>query len=604
MHFTCRSLIGKTTPGWWSQYWENEPDDDQKFTKGHLFGLISLESLDAPELQDIGRDIIAKINQFYFSLESFSVTQNLRQTLSHIQQHPEFAHLKINITLLIVVNQQSFFAALGDFKVILQRESKISQILAGSNQDITLVFGPIVGGDKLFIISQPFFDSLGFDQIKNFLLDTHLSTIEENFLSFLYSLDDQTGHASALIQVHQDLDIPIPTTDNPPPPPPPPPVSPPKDSSPSVYLRRHPHFKIGDRKKIQIAVALLLLLGLLVSFFFGYRKNQSARAESQFQSLKAELEKKLNHISVVKSLDLNTAYQTAKESKQIIQKMSDLNIHSDQVSQFQSQVDSVLSQTGDSDVFSPQMLYDTSLIVSQPGFSRIFFSQNNIYLLDPINGRIDSFDPNTKSTKNISLSSELKSAQKVLTDANNVYTLIQNQIKLVEKNSLTSKLDFSSHSSLNPTDVQFWNGSIYVLDAPSQSIWKFTPSASGFSSPQSWLKGETKLNLGTNSLDIDGRIWVLTDSGQISFYTSGVDSKFKSNQSLNFTQAKFISTPANSDYLVFSDEAKYIYTYKKTGEFNSKYNLGDLKLIDLTFDPAAKTIYFLAGDQKIYKITL
>ncbi|HOG37742.1 MAG TPA: hypothetical protein PKZ29_02365, partial [Candidatus Woesebacteria bacterium] len=177
MHFTCRSLIGKTTPGWWSQYWENEPDDDQKFTKGHLFGLISLESLDAPELQDIGRDIIAKINQFYFSLESFSVTQNLRQTLSHIQQHPEFAHLKINITLLIVVNQQSFFAALGDFKVILQRESKISQILAGSNQDITLVFGPIVGGDKLFIISQPFFDSLGFDQIKNFLLDTRLSTI-------------------------------------------------------------------------------------------------------------------------------------------------------------------------------------------------------------------------------------------------------------------------------------------------------------------------------------------------------------------------------------------------------------------------------------------
>lgn len=604
MHFTCRSLIGKTAPGWWSQYWENEPDDDQKFTKGHLFGLISLESLDAPDLQDVGRDIIAKINQFYFSLESFSVTQNLRQTLSHIQQHPEFAHLKINLTLLIVVNQQSFFATLGDFKVILQRESKISQILAGANQDITSVFGPIADGDKLFIISQPFFDSLGFDQIKNFLLDTRLSTIEENFLSFLYSLNDQTGHTSALIQVHQDLDIPIPATDTPPPPISPPPASPPKDSSPSVYLRRHPHFKIGGRKKIQIAVALLLLLGLLVSFFFGYRKNQSARAESQFQSLKTELEKKLNHISVVKSLDLNTAYQTAKESKQIIQKMSDLKIHSDQVSQFQSQVDSILSQTGDSDVFSPQMLYDTSLIVSQPGFSRIFFSQNNIYLLDPVNGRIDSFDPANKSTKNISLSSELKSAKKVLTDANNVYALIQNQIKLVEKNGLTSKLDFGSHSSLNPTDVQFWNGSVYVLDAPAQSIWKLTPSASGFSSPQPWLKGDTKLNLGANSLDIDGRIWVLTDSGQISFYTSGVDSKFKSNQSINFTQAKFISTPANSDYLVFSDETKYIYTYKKTGEFNSKYNLGDLKLLDLTFDPAAKTIYFLAGDQKIYKITL
>lgn len=43
--------------------------------------------------------------------------------------------------------------------------------------------------------------------------------------------------------------------------------------------------------------------------------------------------------------------------------MSDLNIHPDQVSQYQSQVDSILSQTVDSDVFSPQMLYDTSLII-------------------------------------------------------------------------------------------------------------------------------------------------------------------------------------------------------------------------------------------------
>jgi len=182
--------------------------------------------------------------------------------------------------------------------------------------------------------------------------------------------------------------------------------------------------------------------------------------------------------------------------------------------------------------------------------------------------------------------------------------LVQNQIKLVEKNGLTPKLDFNSHSSVTVSDVQFWNGSIYVLDASSQSIWKFTPSASGFSSPQSWLKGDAKLNIGANSLDIDGRIWVLTDSGQVSLYNSGVNSKFKPNQSFNFNQAKFIVTPADSDYLIFSDESKYIYIYKKTGEFNSKYNLGDLKLLDLTFDPVSKTIYFLSSDQKIYKITL
>ncbi len=606
MHFTCRSLIGKNTPRWWSQYWENEPDDQQKFTKGHLFGLISLESFDVSDLQDIGREIISRVNQFYFSLDSFSINQNLIQSLSHIQQDPKFSKLKINLTLLVIIKEQSFFAVLGDSKVVLQRESKISQILSGTDQNIASVFGPVLDGDRLLIVSQLFFNSLGFDQIKNFLVDTKISNIEENFLSFLYSLTDQTGHASVLIEIHRDVDIPPESLSSEASNPSHSPASPlpPQKASPSVYVRHHPGFKISSHKKIQIIIALVLLVGLLVSFFFGYRKNQSIKSESQFQSFKTELEKKLNNISVIKSLNLDAAHQAARESKDIIQKMADLKIHSDKVAQYQSQVDSILSQTGDSDVFTPQMVYDTSFITSQPNFSRLVFSQNTIYLLDSVNGRIDSFTLKENSTKNISISDDIKSAQKAFVDNNDIYILVQNQIKLVSKSGLTLKLDLNSHPSVKATDVQFWNGSLYILDGPSQAIWKFTPHASGFSSPQPWLKGEAKLNIGANSLDIDGRIWVLTDSGQVNLYTSGVDSKYRPQQSINFTNAKFISAPVDSDYLVFSDDSKYVYTYKKTGEFNSKYNLGDLKLLDLTFDSASKVIYFLSSDQKIYKITL
>ena len=148
MHFTCRSFIGKTTSNWWSQYWENEPDDNQKFTKGHLFGLISLESASTPNLQDIGREIISQINQFYFSLDSFSVNQNLHQTLSHLQQDPQFSDFKIDIALVVIVNQQSFFVTLGDFKVIIRRQSKISQLLSGTNQNIASIFGPVTDGDQ------------------------------------------------------------------------------------------------------------------------------------------------------------------------------------------------------------------------------------------------------------------------------------------------------------------------------------------------------------------------------------------------------------------------------------------------------------------------
>lgn len=113
--------------------------------------------------------------------------------------------------------------------------------------------------------------------------------------------------------------------------------------------------------------------------------------------------------------------------------MSDLKIHTDEISQYQSQVNAVLSQTGDSDSFSPDMVYDTSLITSQPQFSRLLFSKNLLYLLDSSSGRIDTLNPVEKSTQNIAISDQIKSSPKIIVDSNQVYLLSQNQIKLIEK---------------------------------------------------------------------------------------------------------------------------------------------------------------------------
>lgn len=138
----------------------------------------------------------------------------------------------------------------GDFKVIIRRQSKISQLLSGTNQNIASIFGPVTDGDQLFIISQPFFDSLGFDRLKDFLLDDRLSHYRRKFfIFFLYSLEDQTKHTSALIQVHQESDIPVEAQESIPSKPNPPAVS--TDPSPQVYVRRHSGFKINHHKKFK-----------------------------------------------------------------------------------------------------------------------------------------------------------------------------------------------------------------------------------------------------------------------------------------------------------------------------------------------------------------
>jgi hypothetical protein len=602
MHFTCRSFIGKNTTNWWSQYWENEPDDSTKYTKGHLFGVISLSSNNSISLIQQGHELIDQINSEYFSDSSSSTINSFNQIIQKIKQkiNPDE---QLDLALVLILNNQIFIAVLGDIEVNLQRQNQISRLIQG-NSSVSTISGPIKNLDRIFITSSKFIQQFTQAKIKTILFDEKIQNIEETFLTNLYSLDDQSLLSAALIEVHDEENDSQPTTspeieatETLPETPNHPEISP-------VYVRQRLNFKIGNYQKIRLFIALILLIGLSVSFYFGHQKNKSEQAESKFSQYKTELEQKLNNISAVKSLDLDTAYQTAKEAQEIINNMSTLKIHPNEVSQYQSQISSVLSQTGDSASFNPDMVYDTSLITSNPQFSKILFSKNLLYLLDSSSGRLDTLNPAEKSTKNISISDQIKSAKKILLDSNQTYLLFDNQIKLVEKEGLTSKLNFNDYSSVNITDLQFWNGSVYVLDNSTQTVWKFTPNSSGYSEPQNWLKNDLKLEIGSKYLAIDGQIWTLTSSGSINLYISGVKDNFKQKQTFDISSVSSFSTDPDSDYLIIADKSKFIYVYRKNGEFVSKYNLDKFDLLDISLDAANKIIYFLASDQKIYKITL
>ena len=606
MHFTCRPFIGKNTPNWWSQYWENEPDDLTKTTKGHLFGVLSLHSNNSSTLIQQGHDLIGQINSDYFSHPSDSISVSLNQVIETIRQklNPDE---QLDLAVVVILNNQTYIAAIGNFEIYLQRQNQISRLLQGKIDSCSIVSGQLKHLDRVLIFSIKFIQTLTLEKLKTILIDSKIQNIEENFLSNIYSVDNQELISAALIETHQDdSELPLtPVEEISPPQPPAPPeltVIPPK--KPQIYVHQHLNFKIGNHQKIRLITALVLLAGLLVSFYFGHQKNQAQQAESKFSQYKTELEQKLTNINALKSLDLDSAYKTAKEAEVIIKNMSALNIHSDELTQYQSQVNSVLSQTGDSGSFNPDFVYDTSLITSNPKFTHLLFSKKNLYLLDSTNGRLDNLNPSEKSTQNISLSDQIKSAQKILVDNNQVYLFSQNQIKLVEKNDLTPKLNFSDFSSVTPTDIQFWNGSVYVLDNSSQSVWKFTPNSSGYSEPQNWLKNNLKLEIGAKYFAIDGQIWTLTSSGIINLYTSGLKDKFKQNQTFDISTVTSFFTDANSDYLIFTDKSKLIYVYRKNGEFISKYNLDKFDVLDITLDPDNKIIYFLSSDQKIYKITL
>lgn len=624
MHFTCRSFIGDSELKSWSRFWENDPDDPfLKSTKGHLFALINLNATEEKDLSSIGHDINFEFNQTYFNSETDSdIISNIKQSIDFIINNPLYSDYKIDFIVAVVLNNQVYFGTFGNCKVIFKRQNQISILLNGLEDQIDTIVGPIRAKDRFFLSTNAFFEKITWQKIKQFISDSKIQSIEENFLAAVYSLDDQKDLNAAFIEVEPEEDEIIEDL--------PKKVEEPQidlktqtstieskkpkfnfkkiiqlvqklKKDDSVFISHHETKETDKRKKLSLVFGIVLIIGLFLSIYLGYQKNQSKRIEKEYQTLKTQVEKEIDNINKIKSLSIDQASQAANQTNQLVQKMATLQVHQDEVKNYDSQLKNILSQTGSATGTTPEFLYDTKNITNNSQFQKLIFSDNKIYLLDSTNGRVDYFDINNKSTKSVLISEKIKSAINFTLDKTNLYLLNKDSISLFEKDNLTSKIDLTA-DKVSPTDFKFWNGAAYVLDSSNQTIWKYNPNSTGFSKAQPWLKNDAKLNLGAISLAINGQVWVLHQSGLVVPYSSGVKSDFKVNQASNFTKTNNLDVTLEKDLLTFVDNENIVYVYQKTGELLSKYNLGNLKVLDLAFNEVNNSIYVLCSDQKIYLI--
>lgn len=617
MHFICRSFSGNSESNSWSRYWENDPDDPfLKSIKGHLFALININSDEEKELNSIGHDINFEFNQNYFNPENnFDVLDNLQQSINSIIKNPLYSDYQLDFSVAVILNNQLFLATVGNSKVILKRQNQISLLLNNSESQIKTLTGPIENQDRIFLLTNSFFEKITWQKIKIFLSDPKIENVEENFLSAIFSLKDQKDLAAALIEIEEDYqdDSDLYTVSNNQAPA----LSPiinfqkpnlnfskisqiitdhKKDTS--VFISHHETKEVGKRKKISLLLGIILIFSLSSSIYFGIEKNKNQKTEKQYQELKTEIVSQIENINQTKNLSLDSAREAAATAQKTVEKMVILKVHPDEIENFNSQLKNILLQTGSSESYIPDFFYDTSNIISNPQFQKIIFNDNKIYLLDSVNGRIDYLDVDSKSTKPVLISDKIKSAINFTLDKTSLYLMDKNTISLVDKSDVASKI---SLVDVKPTDFKFWNGSAYVVDSENQTIWKFTPNSSGFSKAQNWLKNDAKLDLGAISLSINGKIWVLHQNGTVVPYLSGIREDFNPSQVSQFTKTDNLDVTQEKELLSFVDNDNTIYLYQKSGELLSKYNLGQLKVSDVAFDEKNNFIYILGTDQKIYR---
>jgi len=586
MHFNCHSFIGKNNPNFWSQYWENEPDEIEiSASKGHLFGLIGIHTdTPNPDLNLVGRSIIEDFTTTYYSHQG-AISQAILDSVSSIKPSLIFDS-QFSLLICVVRFPHIYFYSCGPDHVFLLRNFQFSHLLNQSSAGLVIT-GNVEQNDKFLLISDPFLNSLTQDTLKK-NLSLSFSEIEDNFSSHLFSLDNQNGFSSLLIQIQADVP-PLPSAT----------VSAVHPPSQPEYLHHSDVSQIARRKKISLILAIIILLLLAVSVFYSYRKNLSQLTETKYQNLKTSLEEKIATATNVKNLDLDTSLVTAKEAQKIYQELISLKIHQDQYQSFDDQIQKLLTKSGSDQIFPGKFLYDTTDINRESKYSRIYFANSKIYLLDNQSNRVDEIDASKKSHRLLSSADTLKTATKLLIDQNSIFVLADNQLSQIAGDQSVKNISFSDFTVI---DIAVWNNSFYLL-TPS-TIYKLSSNQEGFSAPRIWLKDGQTLPSDPVSLAINGNIWILSKNGQVAPYSLGTRQQFKTGPVPQFTQVHHLVTTLNQDLLAFIDGDSYVYVYKKDGLGISKYNFGSTKILDIVFDPSVNFIYVLGADQKIYTVDL
>lgn len=170
--------------------------------------------------------------------------------------------------------------------------------------------------------------------------------------------------------------------------------------------------------------------------------------------------------------------------------------------------------------------------------------------------------------------------------------------------SLVSKLD---EVVLNPNETiknfAVYNDALYALSPVEKhfSIWKHSPSLSGFGKPVLWATDNPPEGASPISLSVDSNLYLLFSNNQVFKYYHGqkIDWKYNTDGIAgdNTNYFKIITDENHKNvYLVSNNEISVI---SKEGEFLGHSLLPTLNIRDAVIDEASKTIYILDG-QKIY----
>lgn len=237
------------------------------------------------------------------------------------------------------------------------------------------------------------------------------------------------------------------------------------------------------------------------------------------------------------------------------------------------------------------------------------FSDGNLLMLDDKQKSLISFNLSQKNPTVLGGQKQLGDPQFASSsdDSAFAYAPSKGVVKINLKSQKNSLAAPKSPEWGTIVDVFAFGSNFYLLDSTKSNVWKYVPTESGYSNPQSYFKeGVVTSFPDARKLQIDSSIWILKGVDEILKYTSGSQdfyglSDFPEN--LKTITSFFVSSDTDNVYLLDSN-SQAVFVTSKQGKFIASYKGDKFKdAIDIFADEKSNLLYII-DSQKIYQIPL
>ena len=360
--------------------------------------------------------------------------------------------------------------------------------------------------------------------------------------------------------------------------------------------------QISKTNKILIVLTVVLVLLFSQSLIWQDKKMQSLKTKEEYQILLTQLADRKN------ALEASLIYNDTARAKQLLKEIQAImtalpQTTKEQISEHErlaAEVQTIFEKVWKVvSVPEPVSLINFREINPTVEVNRLGFKDDYLYAFNdsdqvfavrPKDGNTLILDKFNLQVRQAAYFDKLN-ALTVLTDANQFYTVNQNEI-----HNLTAALP----AELRQVDgLAFYLDKAYLLDRASKQIYRLTYFDNDFRNAQAWLREDLPVDR-TMAITIDGYVYALQSDGQILRLGSGKNQGFPQVViEPALAEGGRIFTTDQSGFLYVLDPAnKRLVILNKNGELINQYHSDQFNnLKDFIVRENEKKVYLLNGSQ-------